>query len=397
MKKIILTTFAVLLIIPSVTYAVWWNPLTWFNSWGKGEVKKEVIINRDNSQNYNQTQKTNTDNTYCDGVFDKIITKIGANYDSCVEGLNFSSDCKLPDGANTSYNKINIAIILDSSGSMEGTISGQKKIAIAKKAVIDFVSSLPKEINVSLIAYGHKGSNSDADKAVSCAGVETIYPLSPLNTADFISKVNSFSPKGWTPLASAIKQAQTVLQTGGINNKNIIYVVSDGLETCGGDPAKIASEVNKSNSKVEVNIIGFAVNNDEQTKLKEAAVSGGGKFYLANNSSDLNKVFSDNKVYLNGYLSCNNAAVGRLSVDSSALTGRVSVCFSSAIGRESMDFGMEARKLSRSDSDLCYKSIMDKLSKRQQTVYKMQDDLNSKNSDSFSKSLKDLKSNATSN
>lgn len=44
MKKIIIITFAVLLVAPSVAMAAWWNPLTWFNNWGRGEVKKEVVV-----------------------------------------------------------------------------------------------------------------------------------------------------------------------------------------------------------------------------------------------------------------------------------------------------------------------------------------------------------------
>lgn len=36
-----------LLILPSLTFAVWWNPFTWFNNWGKGEVKKEVVVDKE--------------------------------------------------------------------------------------------------------------------------------------------------------------------------------------------------------------------------------------------------------------------------------------------------------------------------------------------------------------
>ncbi|MEI6190957.1 MAG: ankyrin repeat domain-containing protein [bacterium] len=43
MKKLAITVLAVLVIIPSITYASWWNPLTWFNNWGRGEVKKEIV------------------------------------------------------------------------------------------------------------------------------------------------------------------------------------------------------------------------------------------------------------------------------------------------------------------------------------------------------------------
>ncbi len=43
MKKIIITALAILLIDPSIALAAWWNPLTWFGNWGRGEIKKEQV------------------------------------------------------------------------------------------------------------------------------------------------------------------------------------------------------------------------------------------------------------------------------------------------------------------------------------------------------------------
>jgi uncharacterized protein YihD (DUF1040 family) len=40
MKKYISTIFVLILIIPSIALASWWNPLTWFNSWN---FKKEIV------------------------------------------------------------------------------------------------------------------------------------------------------------------------------------------------------------------------------------------------------------------------------------------------------------------------------------------------------------------
>jgi hypothetical protein len=372
MKKRVITIIAVLVIVAGILMG--WKFYSELANNSKGS---------DDSTNSN----------YCDQVFADIIKKIGGDYNKCAGELSFSSNCTSPEGAKTPFSKVNIAIILDSSGSMEGVVSGQKKIDIAKKSVVDFVSSLPKEINVSLIVYGHKGSNADTDKSISCSGVETIYPLSPLNLADFASKVNSFSPKGWTPLASAIKQAQAMLQAGGASNKNIIYIVSDGLETCGGDPSKVANEVNKSDSKVEVNIIGFVVNNEEQTKLKEVATSGGGKFYFADSSASLNQIFDNSKADLNNYLLCNNSAMGRLSIESGSLAGRIAICFGSNIGKESINFGAEKRNLNKEDMLLCSSVLDEKFDQRLQFLQKTQEEIENKNTDLFLKSLQVIKDN----
>jgi len=41
MKKLSIL-IAVLLLAPQITFAAWWNPLTWFNNWGRGEPQVEL-------------------------------------------------------------------------------------------------------------------------------------------------------------------------------------------------------------------------------------------------------------------------------------------------------------------------------------------------------------------
>jgi Ca-activated chloride channel family protein len=47
-------------------------------------------------------------------------------------------------------------IIMDGSGSMWGRIGKQPKLKIAKRAVIQFLKRLPNEMEVGLMAYGHR-------------------------------------------------------------------------------------------------------------------------------------------------------------------------------------------------------------------------------------------------
>ncbi len=45
MKKYIISTFLVFLIIPQIALAVWWNPFTWFNNWGRESSQKTELTN----------------------------------------------------------------------------------------------------------------------------------------------------------------------------------------------------------------------------------------------------------------------------------------------------------------------------------------------------------------
>ena len=69
--------------------------------------------------------------------------------------------------------------------------------------------------------------------------------------------------------------------------QNIVYVVSDGEETCGGDPVKEAKELHNSDMKAIINVIGFDVSNAEQRALKEVAREGGGSYKSASSAKEL--------------------------------------------------------------------------------------------------------------
>jgi Ca-activated chloride channel homolog len=78
------------------------------------------------------------------------------------------------------------------------------------------------------------------------------------------------------PLAASIAAAEKDLQ--GKEGNNVVYIVSDGIETCDGNPVEAAKKLHESNIKAEVNIIGFDVDNKGQQQLKAVAEAGGGEF-----------------------------------------------------------------------------------------------------------------------
>ncbi|TCP69227.1 VWA domain-containing protein [Baia soyae] len=79
--------------------------------------------------------------------------------------------------------KQNVVILLDASGSMNGTVEGQKKMELAKSAVNRFVAKLSPNTNLTLRVYGHKGSNDKNGKDVSCQSTEAIYGPKPYESS----------------------------------------------------------------------------------------------------------------------------------------------------------------------------------------------------------------------
>lgn len=195
--------------------------------------------------------------------------------------------------------KLRVVILLDASGSMAGMVDGGKKMDVAKAAVKRYASSLPQGAEVSLRVYGHKGSNQKKDKSVSCKSTEEVYPLSAYQQGKFDQSLEQFQPTGWTPIALAMNEAKKDLERHrGENTQNVMYIVSDGEETCGGDPVKVAKELNQSDIQAVVNIIGFDVNDRGQRELEAAAKAGGGEYFSARDESDLRRYLDRQKTRL---------------------------------------------------------------------------------------------------
>jgi Ca-activated chloride channel homolog len=249
-------------------------------------------------------------------AFAKIPNKLSTNeaYDAVIHYLAeyYKEDYKYYKNLNTTIEvpvsdkpgngkALNVAILLDSSGSMAAKVGSKTKMEIAKEAVRNYASKLPQGSNVMLRVYGQKGSNADSDKKVSCESTEVVYELNTYNEDGFQNSLDKFKPTGWTPIAGAIQAAQKDLEgQNGDKAENLIYVVSDGVETCNGDPAAAAKAIADSSAKAQVNVIGFDVKNEGQQSLRKIAQAGGGEYHSVNSAADFEKYLlgEKNKLWL---------------------------------------------------------------------------------------------------
>lgn len=186
----------------------------------------------------------------------------------------------------------NVEIILDASGSMAEKVDGKTKMEAAKEAIKQFAKSLPKEARVSLRVYGHKGSGKESDKALSCGSSELVYGMQPYSEQKLQASLDQFKPTGFTPIAFSLREAMKDFSNlPGEKNTNIIYLVSDGIETCDGNPVEMAKQLAQSNVTPIVNVIGFGVDGAGQKQLKEIAVAAGGRYVHIQNQDELQKEF----------------------------------------------------------------------------------------------------------
>jgi hypothetical protein len=175
----------------------------------------------------------------------------------------------------------NIEIILDASGSMSGEIDGRRKIDIAHEALGALVAKLPDSTNVALRAYGHR-------KGGDCADVELLTPLGALDRPALTARINAVNPaqKGMTPIGTSLQQVAQDLQ--GAQGDTLVVLVSDGDETCDGDPAQVATRIHADNPNIRFDVIGFNVGPEEwRARLSGIAQGGGGRYFDAGDAAQL--------------------------------------------------------------------------------------------------------------
>lgn len=226
----------------------------------------------------------------CQSVYEEVLDMNKFDFSQCTQSNirvgNFEE-------SDVVQKQNNLVIIFDASGSMAGQVDGQPKIAIAKNAVKKYIDSLgnDKNVNLSIIVYGHKGSNSHAHKPVSCNGIEEIYYLGGVDAVVAKRKIDSFSATGWTPIARSLDKAGEILKSNPVNGESFVLLVSDGKETCDGDPIAAVKGLNASGMKVTANVIGFDVGGEDERQLKNIAEAGGGDYFSVKNAQDFELVF----------------------------------------------------------------------------------------------------------
>lgn len=68
---------------------------------------------------------------------------------------------------------------------------------------------------------------------------------------------------------------------------NILYIVTDGIETCGGSPVEAAEKMKNGNTNIVLGIIGFNVDANQNKVLNEIAKAGNGYYASANDAAKL--------------------------------------------------------------------------------------------------------------
>ncbi len=172
----------------------------------------------------------------------------------------------------------NILFILDASNSMWGQIDNVAKIDTAKAALDSALDGLPDGVTPALMIYGHRQKNS-------CTDVQLVVPFGTGSRGDIKAAISGVSPRGKTPIAEALRAAAAAF-AGLKGDNNNILLISDGLETCQGNPCAVAGELAQNGIELRVNVVGFDVDAKARAQLECIADKGNGRYFDAKNAGD---------------------------------------------------------------------------------------------------------------
>lgn len=202
-----------------------------------------------------------------------------------------------PSESPKSKKTVNVELIVDASGSMAAaTDTGEIRVDAAKRVLSEVIAAIPEGegINVGFRVYGHKGDNTEATRAESCMSSELLVPIDGVDKTALARSVNGIQPTGWTPIARSLEGAGKDFKDKASDNVvNAVVVLTDGIETCDGDPVAAAKKLHESDQKVTTHVIGFATTVEDQTTLSAIAESGGGQLLGAANASQLSSALFD--------------------------------------------------------------------------------------------------------
>ncbi len=180
-----------------------------------------------------------------------------------------------------------VMFILDGSGSMWGRVNEVEKIVIAKDVMSGLIDGLPTEIDAGLITYGHRERGS-------CADIEVIATPGQTDRGDLLTALANVTPLGRTPISDSLLRAGEVIRE--TEDAVSIVLVSDGIESCEGDPCATAALLREQDIDVRIHVVGFDVDAEAKEQLSCIAQAGGGEYYDASSADSLDSALADVRV-----------------------------------------------------------------------------------------------------
>ena len=156
--------------------------------------------------------------------------------------------------------KIRILFIFDGSNSMNAQWENSSKIIVAKKLMIQTMDSLRmlENVDLALRIYGHQTRIAPGKQDCSDTKLEVPFASAKENYGKIINEIRALEPKGTTPIARSLEYSAEDFPPCK-DCRNIIILITDGIEACDEDPCAVALALRAKNIKLKPFVIGLGL------------------------------------------------------------------------------------------------------------------------------------------
>lgn len=147
-------------------------------------------------------------------------------------------------------------IVFDGSGSMSEmgfNLLDEPRIFEARRAIHDSIPQVASVRRLGLVIYG-------PGQTASCGNIDLRFGPRTQAAGPIIDAVDRLQPSGETPLTDAVARAADVLEYR--SRPGVIVLLTDGKETCDGQPCALAATLAADAHDLTVHVIGFKVRDD---------------------------------------------------------------------------------------------------------------------------------------
>lgn len=169
-----------------------------------------------------------------------------------------------------------ILFVLDASGSMNEMFGGVSRMSAARVMLEEQLARLDRRIPVGLAAYGNR--------LPGCGSQRLYNPIAIGNRERVNHQASSMVAAGATPIANTLRLIGTAIAP--VHPGLLVVLLSDGAESCGGNPALEAASLRARGVDIRINVIGLAVDADTAVQLGDVARQGGGRYFHVRNHTE---------------------------------------------------------------------------------------------------------------
>lgn len=194
-----------------------------------------------------------------------------------------------------SYSNEEILIIFDASVSMLDDFKGTPKYITAVDEAKKVLNSIPASKKIGLRTIGITMDSTIlslfTNPSEFCKATKLVVPIGS-NNIDYIkNSLDSIFPLGTTPLTFTLDMAINYDFTSKSSLKHII-LITDGAESCNGDPCKYIRDIMNNRNDIKIDIIAIGVNSEDFKQLKCITDSTYGNIINIKNPSEFRTAFN---------------------------------------------------------------------------------------------------------